>query len=212
MLLALDTSGPLCSAALVDGENLLISRSDCIGRGHAEHLMPMLEEMLCSVGVVWRDLTEIACTCGPGSFTGLRVGLATARALALALDCQCTGVTVFEAFNQGETKPLTVIMDAKRGQVWMQVFDGKIVYDPEAVAVERGGLAIPEHVTRLTGSGAPLIAGQSSRFVVISRDASPSISAVAGAAISGKFSGSKPRPLYLRKPDAKPQISRMMSR
>ncbi len=205
MLLALDTSGPFCSTALLKQDGSTTERSDEIGRGHAEHLMPMLEELLEKQSDSWADINVIACTTGPGSFTGLRVGLAAARGLALGLNCPCIGVTVFEAFSYGISDGLAVTIDARRGEIWMQLFDGE-THGSLAVKVEQVHEFIPADVGQLIGSGAPLVAEMSDRFTVINDKASPPISAVAKIASGRKLEGAeKPKPLYLRSPDAKPQ-------
>ena len=212
MLLALDTTGPFCSAALHDGEQIVASRSDEIGRGHAEYLMPMLEELLAEHQTEWSDIKRIACTTGPGSFTGLRVGLATARGLALALNCPCVGVTVFEAFRFGETTSLAVVIDAKRDQVWIQVFgvpDADSVA-PVALSINEVSHAVPKSVTRLAGSAAPIIAGLNSRFEVLTDKSSPPIEGVAGHAVLSDSREFKPKPLYLRLPDAKKQTPELI--
>jgi len=125
MLLAIDTSGPYCSAALwsLKQDICLVQQSENLGRGHAERLMPMLEELLAKQNAKWTDIKKLAVVIGPGSFTGLRVGIATARGLALALGVPCAGVTVFEAFahfhytSEINNEPLLVAMDAKRNQI-----------------------------------------------------------------------------------------------
>lgn len=209
MLLAIDTSGPLCSAAILGNDGFAALRSEEIGRGHAELLMPMLEDLVQQAGIGWNELDHIACTTGPGSFTGLRVGLAAARGLALGLDCPCIGVTVFEGFSFGDNEPLAVMLDAKRNQIWLQVF-GTETSEPLAVDQADAMNRLPAEVTRLTGSAATMITEKDSRFSVVSTSASPPIERVAlcaHAAIrtGGSAAAHPPRPLYLRQPDAKPQ-------
>ena len=97
LLLAIDTAGPDCAVALArsgaGGAEILVRASERIGRGHAERLMPMIEAALRrSASVDFADLDRIAVTTGPGSFTGVRVGIAAARGLALALDIPAVGV------------------------------------------------------------------------------------------------------------------------
>ena len=101
LLLAIDTAGPDCGVALArlrggDAE-ILVSASERIGRGHAERLMPMIEAALDAAQVTFAELTRIAVTTGPGSFTGVRIGIAAARGLALALDIPAVGVGSLEA-------------------------------------------------------------------------------------------------------------------
>ena len=210
MLLAIDTSGPFCSAALLDGDTL-IERSENIGRGHAERLMGMLEELLGEAKADWKHIARVACSTGPGSFTGLRVGLATARGLALALDCPCTGVTVFEAFAEefGQGEPLCVAMDAKRDQIWMQNFarDGVAISEPMAVVADEGLENVPQNTMRFAGSAAGMLADRVDEANMLSEAPSPPIAAIARIAVARPANQSRPKPLYMRAPDAKPQTS-----
>lgn len=224
MLIALDTTGPFCSAAIYDParQALMASRSDDLGRGHAEHLMPMLNKLLNSVGLQWKQFSAVACATGPGSFTGLRVGLATARGLALALNCPCIGVTVFEAYRAAFAKeaddafPMAVVQDARRGMIWMQVFDreGSSVTDAVEAAPEDACARIAPLAQHLVGSGAPILQALERDLIVVSETASPPIAAVAEVAAKRMESGGSvapPEPLYLRSPDAKPQAQSAMT-
>ena len=205
MWLAIDTTGPDCAGALRRAGEEAIVLSEPIGRGHAERLMPMLEELLAGAGAGWADVEAIACCRGPGSFTGLRVGLAAARGLALAADLPLHGVTVFDAFaaeaEGGE--PFAVVMDARRGEVWWQPFDGggSAVAPPMASSFD----SMPEllaHVPVLYGSAAAPLAGETGARVG-SALASPPITGVLRAAVERALPGTA-EPLYLRRPDAKP--------
>ncbi len=199
MLLAIDTAGPACSAGFFEGDHALASASEEIGRGHAERLMPMIEELRGQADVALDNISQIAVTVGPGSFTGLRVGLAAARGFALALGCPCTGVSVLEAFNHafGDDKPIGIAIDARREQVWWQAFGTGDESEPTA----RKATPHPKDPIRLAGSGAHLLAGSKSQ--IISRAASAPIAAVAAVALT--HLNRPPNALYLRAPDAKPQ-------
>src|SRR6266853_3397229 len=100
-VLAFDSSAAACSAAVRDGDGgLLAHRFESLARGHAERLMPMLRAVMAEAGLAFAALDLIAVTTGPGSFTGIRVGLAAARGLALASGLPILGVTAFEALAQ----------------------------------------------------------------------------------------------------------------
>ncbi len=187
-------------------------RSEELGRGHAERLMPLLEELLSQVQVEWNEFKSILCTTGPGSFTGLRVGLATARGLALALKCPCHGVSVFEAFAYSHAQPIAVVLDAKRDQLWLQLFgaDAKPAGKPLVISVEDAGGCIPAEYQHLIGSGAPLVSQNQRQFTILSTAASPPIEAVGYCALSPTFLPKPAKPLYLRAPDAKPQKPRLV--
>jgi tRNA threonylcarbamoyladenosine biosynthesis protein TsaB len=120
-ILAFDTSTAHCAAALLwDGG--LILRHEPMEKGQAERLMPLLEEVLAEAGLHWPDLRAIAVGTGPGNFTGVRIAVAAARGLALGLGIPAVGVTRLEALAEGLPRPLTVVEDARRGEVYVQSF------------------------------------------------------------------------------------------
>lgn len=103
IILALDTCETYCSAALVKDGSLLASYSEDIGRGHAETLLPAIEKILEQARLGWNDIEKIAVITGPGTFTGLRIGLSVARGLAISLKIPCVGVSALECLaNQVE--------------------------------------------------------------------------------------------------------------
>ena len=123
-LLAFDTSAAHCAAALLLPGGRVIGREEPMQKGQAERLVPMLEEVLAEGGIGWRDLRRIAVGIGPGNFTGVRISVATARGLALALDIPAVGVTRLEALAHGLPRPLRVIEDARQGLAYVQDFPG----------------------------------------------------------------------------------------
>lgn len=137
MILAIDTSAAQCAVALV-GDIATASRSESMTRGHAEALFPMIDDVLAELSVDFRDLTRIAVCTGPGSFTGLRVGIAAARGLALGLGVPALGVTRFEALASVGTLPATVRLPGRGGIVFVQDFDanGVAMNDPAVVEGE----------------------------------------------------------------------------
>ncbi|NHB76258.1 tRNA (adenosine(37)-N6)-threonylcarbamoyltransferase complex dimerization subunit type 1 TsaB [Rhodobacter calidifons] len=120
-ILAFDTSAAHCAAALLL-QGRVIQRLEPMERGQAERLMPMLEEVLAEGGIGWRDLRALAVGTGPGNFTGVRIAVAAARGLALGLGIPAVGVSRLEALAHGLPRPLVVIEDARRGQVYVQLF------------------------------------------------------------------------------------------
>lgn len=148
LLIALDCSAGACSVAVTDaGEPRAFERMDLV-RGHAEVLMPMVERVLADAGCTACDLESVAATVGPGSFTGLRIGLAAARGLALAVGARTVPVTSLEAIAHdagGSDLPLLVGLDTKRGDLYVQWFDpaGRPLGEPaimEAADAVRGGV------------------------------------------------------------------------
>ncbi|MEO1397605.1 MAG: tRNA (adenosine(37)-N6)-threonylcarbamoyltransferase complex dimerization subunit type 1 TsaB [Pseudomonadota bacterium] len=235
MLLAIDTSGADCAACLLSADGTLVAKiSETLWRGHAERLMPMLEALLLKAHCGWNDLTHIACTIGPGSFTGLRVGLATARGLALATGLPKTGVGVLEAMAQPVAGPVAVAMDAKRGEVWFAAFGPSSTSDhdpsraelfpPTALPVQDAADRVIENGWPVTGSGVGLLQSVSNKIGLakpdsaadvldngpdVEPDVEPDIEIVAHLA-RARFARDATLPLsalYLRAPDAKPQAT-----
>ncbi len=124
--LAIDTAGPVCAAALADSDAaspLLAAESDRIGRGHAERLMPMIGGLLAETGLGYPDLGLVAVTTGPGSFTGVRIGVSAARGLALALGIEARGLGVLDvlceqARSEGDSA-VAAVLDAGHGDVFI---------------------------------------------------------------------------------------------
>jgi tRNA threonylcarbamoyladenosine biosynthesis protein TsaB len=104
IVLAVDTAFDACSVAIVRGEETLAVISEPMNRGQAEQLAPMAREVAAEAGIAFADIDRVAVTTGPGSFTGVRVGLSFARALALALDRPCVGVSTLEALALSDTE------------------------------------------------------------------------------------------------------------
>jgi len=121
-ILAFDTSGPFCAAALRAGGRIVSQRNEPMPKGQAERLIPMLEEMLAEAGLGWPDLAALAVCTGPGNFTGVRIGVAAARGLALGLGVPAIGVTGLEALAHGAPRPVLACLDARRGQLYAQLF------------------------------------------------------------------------------------------
>lgn len=131
MLLSMECSGNSVSVALFDGQHLLRSAYNEMERGQGEALMPMIETVLKSCSVTPKQLTQIAVAVGPGSFTGVRVSLAAARGLALALKIPVVGVTNFETAAFECPGRVLVALDTKRGDFYTQIFEsGVAVSEP----------------------------------------------------------------------------------
>ena len=130
IILGLDTTGPHCSVALVDTAKVLAYKSENIGRGHAERLAPMVQEVLAEAGLTAKDVDKIVVCTGPGSFTGLRVALAFAKGFALPRKLPVVGLSSLyvwaaQADPAGEKKVIS-IADVRRGELcWSAVFNGQ---------------------------------------------------------------------------------------
>ena len=195
-------------------------------RGHAERLMPMIAEVMASAGLGFADLDRIAVTVGPGTFTGVRGGVAAARGLALAsgievVTASSLAVMARQAADQlgsgFDDRMLAVAVDARRGSIYLQLFaDLREPTDPpQLLDAADAARQLAGRPLVIVGSGAALLAdglaGAGSRAEVRFTDLQPDARALAGLAadLSPVISVD---PLYLRAPDVKPQSDRALPR
>lgn len=210
IVLAIDTAGVDCSAALFDSAEgkVLSAFTETIGKGHAERLMAVIDQALVEANLPLERVGRIAVVIGPGSFTGIRVGVAAARGFALALGVDSVGVTTLEVLARSYLaghpgKGVVAAMDAKRNEIYAQAFSSEGTALNQAVALSAenvAGLARTFSAV-VIGSGAALPAGSgegagSDRF---------DIAMVARIGAEKPLDAERPKPLYLRGPDAKPQ-------
>ena len=205
MILAVDTCLGACSAAVTAGGRVLAARSEVMERGHQERLAPLVREVMEAAGVAFADLTRIAVTVGPGSFTGLRVGLAFAKGMGLALERPVFGVGTLEALaaSASEVGPVAAVIDARREQVYLQPFrDGRALDRSEALTAEDAAARLQAlgGGWMLVGSGAALLAPHLTGATVHART-TPDPAVVARLGATAPLS--PPTPVYLRAPDAK---------
>lgn len=217
ILLAMDTSTSAITVALHDGSAVLAERSVLDARAHTEHLAPLITEVLEAADLAARDVTEVAVGVGPGPFTGLRVGLVTARTFAHALGLAAHGVVSLDALAHaavtagtlGETQEFVVATDARRKEVYLARY---VVADSGAVRVSDPEVIhpadIPDDVRGLpaVGRGALLYPE------VLARGVEPldvSAAAVAEVALAQLAHGVEVGldALYLRRPDAHPSAA-----
>lgn len=190
--LAIDTSSEACSVALFDGDQLVDAAHEIIGRGHAEQLVPMIAA-LDGGGRAQRILVG----CGPGSFTGVRVGIAAARALALGWRAEVCGFNSLALVAAGADGPLLVVMDGGHGEWLIQPFgsDGLPGADYRSVSPAAAGEALEDLVV---GNRAQAYAAQYG--AATARDSLPD--ARHALRIAPEQANWPPRPLYARAPDA----------
>jgi len=205
IVLGLDTCLSSCSVAVLDGARVLASAREVMARGHQERLAPMAQEVMADAGLGFDRLERIAVTVGPGSFTGLRVGIAFAKGLALALGLPSVGVGALEALAAEADGLVFPAIDARRGQLYLQAFDGgRALMAPDAVTVEVAAARLAElsqgRPLTLVGSGAALLAD----FAPAARIVPAEGADARHVARLGALREPAPlKPLYLRAPDAK---------
>ena len=216
IILSFDTALEACSAALFDTEhgNVLAARGETMQRGHAEALMPMIAAVMDEAGLAYDALGRIAVTIGPGSFTGVRVGVSAARGLALAARKPAIGIGTLEAFAAGldTGAPFLIAHDARRGELYVQAFDSHRAPEnaPQVLPPEKAARLWREGLT-IHGTGAAMLAD-----AVRAAGGAPYVSdtplppgpdpvAIARLAAAQPLPDVPPAPLYLRPPDAKPQ-------
>ncbi len=219
-LLAIDTALEACAVGVTGGARAVLI-SEVIGRGHAERLMGMVEAAMAEAGLAFTDLERIAVTVGPGSFTGLRVGIAAARGLALATGVPAVGIGTLAVHAEsvrdeiGAT-PVLAVLAAGRGELYGQSFaaDGSADGPPAAAAAETFARRVAGN-TLIAGSGAPALAeilGDEARARTVHVRSAPDLAALCRLAAAAPLTGEAPRPLYLRPPDAKPQTGGRIAR
>jgi tRNA threonylcarbamoyl adenosine modification protein YeaZ len=224
-VLAIDTALEACSAAVLDTERGAIVASESVPmvRGHAEAIMPMVARVMEQTGYSFFELDRIAVTTGPGSFTGLRVGIAAARGIALAATKPAIGLTTLAAFATpyiaaDDTAPVVAVIDARHGQVYMQVVGpgGRTLVAPRIASLDDAAHAARMSGARLVGTAADLVMAhwpydEPPPALVDNRPA-PDIAWIARLGAAASDTQTAPKPLYLRAPDAQPQDAASLPR
>jgi tRNA threonylcarbamoyladenosine biosynthesis protein TsaB len=217
LILAIDTALDACAAGVLDTEagKLIALESQAMKRGHAEALMPLIARVIEQSGIAFAALDRIAVTTGPGSFTGLRVGLSAARGIALAANKPVVGLTTLTAYaaplvSQNGEHPVISAIDARHDHVYLQAVsgNGSSLIRPRVASIEEALGAARFGAPHLVGNAAKMLADRwpahaPPPFTVDAQPA-PDIAWVAwlGAAVSPNTAPA--RPFYLRAPDAKP--------
>ena len=218
LILAIDTALDACAAGVLDTDagQLIAQESQAMKRGHAEALMPLIARVMKASGIAFSALDRIAVTTGPGSFTGLRVGLSAARGIALAANKPVVGVSTLTAYaapvvSQNAAHPVISAIDARHDHVYFQVVsgDGGSLIRPRVAPIEEALGASRFGAAHLVGNAAGMLADRwpadAPPPFKVDPQAAPDIAWVAwlGAAVCPATAPA--RPYYLRAPDAKPQ-------
>src|SRR3982751_2206077 len=166
-VLAIDTALGACAAAVLDSQAGAILASESVGmlRGHAEAVMPMIARVMDAARCEFAELDRVAVTVGPGSFTGLRVGISAARGIALASAKPAIGLSTLSAFAAPHVaarseRTIIAVIDARNEQVYFHVFaaNGKTIVAPRLDRVRAAVRAVPVGPTIITGTAAALVA------------------------------------------------------
>jgi len=224
-VLAIDTALAACAAGVFDAAagELVAHESLPMTRGHAEALMPLIASVMARCGLDFSELDRVAVTTGPGSFTGLRVGIAAARGIALAAGKPAVGVSTLSAYavphlaEAGKT-PVVSAIDARHSHVYLQVFapGGRVVTGPRLAGLDEAVRAAGETAARIVGSAAHLVAerlgGAAAKPVCVEQSDAVDIGWVARLGAVLPQAESPPKPLYLRAADARPQTAGQLPR
>ena len=224
-VLAIDTALEACAAAVLDTEHgRVASESLPMERGHAEALMPLIAQVMRQADMPFTALDRVAVTTGPGSFTGLRVGISAARGIALAANKPAFGLTTLAAFAapyiaDDSKSGVAVAIDARHNHVYLQVFapGGRTLVHPRIASLEDAIRAAKTHgPVRIIGTGANMIAAawpeREPPPAAFEDKRAPDIVWVGRLAVAAAENAGPPRPLYLRAPDAQPQDAARLPR
>ena len=224
-ILAIDTALEACSVAAFDTErgDDSVHESLPMARGHAEALISMIARVLDQARLAFTEIDRIAVTTGPGSFTGLRVGIAAARGIALTTGKPAVGISTLAAYAApliaaDDALPVVAVIDARHDHVYMQAFGpgGRTLVSARLVPMREALRFAATGAPRLIGTGAKLLAAawppaERPPSAVDPRSA-PDIDWVARLGSAAADTGTPPKPLYLRAPDAQPQNAAQLAR
>jgi tRNA threonylcarbamoyladenosine biosynthesis protein TsaB len=224
-VLAIDTALEACSVAVLDTEESARARSRSLpmARGHAEALMPLIANVMSEARTEFADLDRVAVTVGPGSFTGLRVGVAAARGIGLAAGKPVVGLTTLSALavpliDADDSQPVLAVIDARHANVYMQLFGpgGLTLIAPRVAPLRDAIRAAMPSPTRIVGNAARLVEAawpdSERRPLLVSDVKAPDIVWVARLGAAADPDPASVKPFYLRPADAHPQTAGVLPR
>ena len=217
IILAFDTAMAACSAAIWRDGAILRHRRQQIDRGHSEILVPMIHDVMAGTATDFSDLDRIGVTVGPGSFTGIRIGIAAAHGFGLAASLPLVGVSTLEAVAEAamsrndERRNILVALDAGRPDLFVQVFgsDGTPLTQAQALSAEDIAALFPGETLLIAGNGTPRLRAVLADRDVVYDTGSGLPDAAYVAAIAGRRQPAPLSPLYIhpsyaKLPDTKP--------
>jgi tRNA threonylcarbamoyl adenosine modification protein YeaZ len=217
-ILAFDTCFNACSVALGhqdgNGQQLVSWERQLMRQGHAEALVPMIERVGAMAGVAIGEITRIAVTHGPGTFTGVRTGLAAARAMSIALDVPAIGFSSLRAIGMAAGREVIAAADAGRGRLFVQTIGayGDELTSPQLLGVREVVALVTERQLPVVGNGAAVLSAAGCHFDALTVEDNPDVRLLLDLARTAPLPTTSPRPLYLREPDAKPQDGKAIAR
>ncbi len=213
-ILAIDTALPAVSACVLDKEALqpIALETLPMARGHAEAVMPLIQRVVAQAPGGFPSIGRVAVTVGPGSFTGIRIGLAAAQGVALACKCDLVGVSTLSALAsplilEESDGLIAAAIDARHDHVFIAAFapDGRPVLSPRRVGAHEALRALGSGPLRLVGSGAEALAREARlrgiAVKIIDAAIAPNIIFVARLGLVANPMLAPARPLYLKEPD-----------
>ncbi len=225
-ILAIDTALEACSATVYDSEagRTLSFISHDMRRGHAEALIPIISDAMKAANLEFAELDRIATTTGPGSYTGLRVGISAAKGISLASGKPAVGITTLAAFSapliaESAAVPVVAAIDARHGNIYFHMVGAnqRVLLSPRHASLEDAIHVIASGPVRIVGPAAELLASYWPRHVgyapaSVDVRAAPNVEWVARLAANVDPTRAPVKPLYLRAPDATPQDSHRIER
>ncbi|WP_455482104.1 tRNA (adenosine(37)-N6)-threonylcarbamoyltransferase complex dimerization subunit type 1 TsaB [Bartonella sp. B35(2025)] len=219
LILAIDTASIYCAAALTHNKSVITRISERMNKGHAEKLIEYIAKITDHANITLDQIDRIAVNIGPGSFTGIRVGVSTARALALALKIPAVGVSALEALaaqttNKNTASAITAVIEAGRSMFYHQSFNEDLtpLSEPSLKTIENVIEDLPQQ-TRLIGPAANIIElhiknNKINKKIILDQILCEAADIISYAHLAvDKQPQNPPRPLYLRNADAKQQTS-----
>jgi tRNA threonylcarbamoyladenosine biosynthesis protein TsaB len=216
LILAIDTALENCAAALLDTDSatILASEAQAMSRGHAEALMPMIARVMDAGKTDYFALDRIAVTTGPGSFTGLRVGISAARGIGLAANKPVVGVTTLSAYSAvivatNSDAPIVAAIDARHDNVYFQAVSGNgaMLIRPRAASIDEALRTTRFGAAHLVGNAAQILADRwpddMPLPLSVTPDKAPDINWVAWLGAAATVGKAPAKPFYLKAPDAK---------